>query len=271
MLEKINKAAEFVKARIDGTPEVGIILGSGLGNFGNRIENSVKIPYGDIPGFPVSTVEGHSGQMIFGDLGGKKVVAMQGRFHYYEGYEMDHVTLPVRVIKKIGADTLFVSNASGGLNPEFNAGDMMIIEDHINFFPQNALRGKNIDELGPRFPDMSEPYNQKMIKMAEEIARKEGIELQKGVYVGSSGPTLETSAEYKMFKILGADTTGMSTVPEVIVAVHMGMKVFGMSVITNVSEPADPEKGTTHDEVQDVAGTVEPKMTKIFTKLIEQI
>ncbi len=271
MLEKINKAAEFVKERIDGTPEVGIILGSGLGNFGNRIENSVKIPYGDIPGFPVSTVEGHSGQLIFGDLGGKKVVAMQGRFHYYEGYEMDQVTLPVRVIKKIGADTLFVSNASGGLNPEFNAGDMMIIEDHINFFPQNALRGKNIDELGPRFPDMSEPYNQKMIKMAEEIARKEGIELQKGVYVGSSGPTLETSAEYKMFKILGADTTGMSTVPEVIVAVHMGMKVFGMSVITNVSEPADPEKGTTHDEVQDVAGTVEPKMTKIFTKLIEQI
>ena len=271
MLEKINKAAEFVKEKIDGTPEVGIILGSGLGNFGNRIENSVKIPYSDIPGFPVSTVEGHSGRLIFGDLGGKKVVAMQGRFHYYEGYEMNQVTLPVRVIKQLGAGTLFVSNAAGGLNPDFNAGDMMIIDDHINFFPQNALRGKNIDELGPRFPDMSEPYNQEMIKKAEIIANKEQIKLQKGVYVGSSGPTLETSAEYKMFKILGADATGMSTVPEVIVAVHMGMKVFGMSVITNVSEPADPEKGTTHDEVQDVAGTVEPQMTKIFTGLIEQI
>ena len=184
---------------------------------------------------------------------------------------MDQVTLPVRVIKQLGAGTLFVSNAAGGLNPEFNAGDMMIIDDHINFFPQNALRGKNIDELGPRFPDMSEPYNQEMIKKAEVIANKEQIKLQKGVYVGSSGPTLETSAEYRMFRILGADATGMSTVPEVIVAVHMGMKVFGMSVITNVSEPADPEKGTTHDEVQDVAGTVEPQMTKIFTGLIEQI
>jgi purine-nucleoside phosphorylase len=204
-------------------------------------------------------------------MAGKKVVAMQGRFHYYEGYEMDQVTLPVRVLKMIGVSTLFVSNAAGGLNPSFNAGDMMIIRDHINYFPQNALRGKNFDELGPRFPDMSEPYSQKLIVQAEKIAQAEGIEVKKGVYVGSSGPTLETSAEYKMFRILGADATGMSTVPEVIVAVHMGMKVFGMSVITNVSEPADPEKGTTHDEVQDVAGTVEPHMTKIFTKLIETL
>lgn len=271
MLEKINKAADYVKSKIKETPEVGVILGSGLGNFGNRIENSVKIPYNEIPGFPVSTVEGHSGQLIFGDLGGKKVAAMQGRFHYYEGYEMDQVTLPVRVLKKLGVETLFVSNAAGGLNPQFNAGDMMIIEDHINFFPQNALRGKNIDELGPRFPDMSEPYTRKLIEKAEQVATDESIKVQKGVYVGSSGPTLETSAEYRMFRILGADATGMSTVPEVIVAVHMGMNVFGMSVITNVSEPADPEKGTTHDEVQDVAGTVEPQMTKIFTRLIEQI
>lgn len=271
MLEKINAAAAYVKERIKETPQVGIILGSGLGNFGNKIENAIKIPYGDIPGFPVSTVEGHSGQLVFGDLGGKKVVAMQGRFHYYEGYEMNQVTLPVRVLKMLGVETLFVSNAAGGLNPTFNAGDMMIINDHINFFPQNALRGKNLEDLGPRFPDMSEPYSNNLIVKAEKIAQEENIELRKGVYVGSSGPTLETTAEYKMFRILGADATGMSTVPEVIVAVHMGVKVFGMSVITNVSEPADPEKGTTHDEVQDVAGTVEPQMTKIFTRLIESL
>ncbi|MDA3866869.1 MAG: purine-nucleoside phosphorylase [Salinivirgaceae bacterium] len=271
MLEKINAAAAYVQERISDKPQVGVILGSGLGNFGNRIANAVKIPYAEIPGFPVSTVEGHSGQLIFGDLGGKKVVAMQGRFHYYEGYEMNQVTLPVRVLKQLGVETLFVSNAAGGLNPSFNAGDMMIIHDHINFFPENALRGKNIDELGPRFPDMSEPYTNKLIVAAEKIATEESITLRKGVYVGSSGPTLETAAEYKMFRILGADATGMSTVPEVIVAVHMGMKVFGMSVITNVSEPADPDKGTTHDEVQDVAGTVEPQMTKIFTRLIEQL
>lgn len=271
MIDKINKAADFVKGKINDEAEVGIILGSGLGNLGNRIENSIKIPYADIPEFPVSTVEGHSGQLIFGTLGGKKVVAMQGRFHYYEGYEMNQVTLPVRVLKKLGIKTLFVSNAAGGLNPSFNAGDMMLIRDHINNFPQNALRGKNIDEMGPRFPDMSEPYTEKLIVEAERIAQAEGIEVKKGVYVGSSGPTLETAAEYKMLRILGADATGMSTVPEVIVAVHMGLQVFGMSVITNVSEPADPDKGTTHDEVQDVAGSVEPKMTKIFSKLIEKI
>ncbi|MGM0613744.1 MAG: purine-nucleoside phosphorylase [Bacteroidota bacterium] len=271
MLEKINKAASYVESQLKDKPEVGVILGSGLGNFGNRIENATKIPYEDIPGFPVSTVEGHSGQFIFGDLGGKKVIAMQGRFHYYEGYEMNQLTMPVRVFKQLGVKTMFVSNAAGGLNPEFNAGDMMIINDHINFFPQNALRGKNLDEFGPRFPDMSEPYSQKLIAKAEQIAKEEGIKVKKGVYVGSSGPTLETSAEYNMFKILGADATGMSTVPEVIVAVHQGMQVFGMSVITNVSEPADPEKGTTHDEVQDVAGTVEPQMTKIFTRLIESL
>lgn len=271
MIEKINRAADYIKSQINATPEVGVILGSGLGNFGNRIEKSIKIPYENIPEFPVSTVEGHSGQLIFGEMAGKKVVAMQGRFHYYEGYEMNQVTLPVRVLKMLGVSTLFVSNAAGGLNPSFNAGDMMIICDHINFFPQNALRGKNLDDLGPRFPDMSEPYSQKLIAKAEKIAQAEGIELRKGVYVGSSGPTLETAAEYKMFRILGADATGMSTVPEVIVAVHMGMQVFGMSVITNVSEPADPDKGTTHDEVQDVAGTVEPHMTKIFTKLIETL
>lgn len=271
MLEKIQKATTFVQKQLNDKPEIGIILGSGLGNLGNRIENSVKIPYNEIPEFPVSTVEGHSGQLIFGELGGKKVIAMQGRFHYYEGYEMSQVTLPVRVMYQLGARTLFVSNAAGGLNPSFSAGDMMIIHDHINNFPQNALRGKNIDELGPRFPDMSEPYSKKLIVDAEKIAQQEGIEVKKGVYVGSSGPTLETAAEYKMLRILGADATGMSTVPEVIAAVHMGMQIFGMSVITNVSEPADPDKGTTHDEVQDVAGSVEPQMTKIFSRLIETL
>lgn len=271
MLDQINKAAAFIQSKTDVKPEVGIILGSGLGNLGNKIENSTCIPYDQIPGFPVSTVEGHSGQLVIGQLGGKNVVAMQGRFHYYEGYEMPQVIMPVRVMKQLGIHTLFVSNAAGGLNPDFTPGDMMIIDDHINFFPQNALRGKNIDEMGPRFPDMSQPYSQEMIAKAEKIAQEENIKLKKGVYVGSSGPTLETRAEYKMFRILGADATGMSTVPEVITAVHAGLNVFGMSVITNVSEPVDPEKGTTHDEVQDVAGTVEPKMTTIFTRLIESI
>jgi len=271
MIEQIKKTADFIKSKISISPKIGIILGSGLGGLGNKVENQIAIPYKEIPNFPVSTVEGHSGKLIFGQLGGKDVVAMQGRFHYYEGYGMQQVTFPVRVMKMLGVEYLIVSNAAGGLNPKFKVGDLMLITDHINYFPENPLRGKNLDEFGPRFPDMSKVYNPDLLKLAEKIANENNIKVQKGIYIGSTGPTLETKAEYRLFRSFGADSTGMSTVPEVIVAHHQGMKCFGMSVITNVSEPENPEEETTHEEVQNVAGTVEPLMTKIITKLIEKI
>ena len=271
MIDKIRKTADFLKAKINFEPETGIILGSGLGGLVNKIENVTAIEYGNIPNFPVSTVEGHSGKLIFGKLGGKNVVAMQGRFHYYEGYDMKHVTFPVRVMKFLGVKNLIVSNAAGGLNPKYKAGDLMIITDHINFFPENPLRGKNHPEFGTRFPDMSKVYDEEFIKIAEDIANENNIKIQKGIYIGSTGPTLETPAEYRMFKNFGADATGMSTVPEVIVAHHQGMRVFGMSVITNESEPENPEEETTHDEVQNVAGEAEPKMTKLIEELIPKM
>ena len=271
MLEKFKNTADFILNKIDFKPEVGIVLGSGLGGLGNNINIKKSFDYKDIPDFPVSTVEGHSGKLILGELGGKNVVAMQGRFHYYEGYDMNTVTYPIRVMKFLGIKNLIVSNAAGGLNPKFKVGDMMIITDHINFFPRNALLGKNYDELGPRFPDMSKTYNPELIKKAKEIAEKNNIKVQSGVYIGSSGPTLETPAEYKMFRLFGADATGMSTVPEVIVAHQMGIKCFGMSIITNVSEPEDAEQETTHEEVQNVAGQVEPNMTLIIKELISSM
>lgn len=269
MLGQIKETAKFLQSKTNIKPEIGIILGSGLGGLVNKIENSIGIPYSDIPHFPVSTVEGHSGKLIFGILGGKQVLAMQGRFHYYEGYSMKEVTFPVRVMHFLGVQNLIVSNAAGGLNPEYNTGDLMIINDHINYFPENPLRGKNIDDLGPRFPDMSKVYNANYICSAEKIATENNIQVRKGIYIGSTGPTLETPAEYKMFRTLGADATGMSTVPEIIVAHHQGMKCFGMSVITNVSKPRNPEDETTHEEVQNVAGLSEPKMTKIIEGLIK--
>ena len=271
MIEKIKKTADFILNKINIKPEIGIILGSGLGGLGAKITEQVAISYSEIPNFPVSTVEGHSGQLIAGKLGNKNVVAMQGRFHYYEGYDMKEVTFPVRVMKFLGIKYLIVSNAAGGLNPKFKVGDMMLITDHINYFPESPLRGKNFKEFGTRFPDMSDVYNKELIKLAEDIAKENNFTYQKGVYIGSSGPTLETKAEYRMFHILGADATGMSTVPEIIVAHHQGMKCFGMSIITNISEPENPEEETTHDEVQNVAGTVEPKMTTIITELIKRI
>ncbi len=271
MLEKFKKTAQFIKSKITYEPEIGIILGSGLGGLGDRISDKIAIPYSEIPDFPVSTVEGHSGKLIFGKLGDKQVVAMQGRFHFYEGYGMKEVTFPVRVMKFLGVKNLIVSNAAGGLNPKFKQGDLMIITDHINFFPEHPLRGKNLNELGVRFPDMSKVYHPDFVKLAEQIAKENNISVQKGIYIGSSGPTLETKAEYRLFRIFGADATGMSTVPEVIVAHHQGMKVFGMSVITNVSEPEDPNTETTHEEVQNVAGDVEPNMTKIITELINRM
>jgi len=271
MMEKFRETADFLKSKIKKLPEIGIILGSGLGGLGNKIENQIAIPYSEIPNFPVSTVEGHSGKLIFGQLGGKEVVAMQGRFHYYEGYDMKAVTFPVRVMHFLNVKYLIVSNAAGGLNPKFKQGDMMIISDHINFFNDHPLRGRNFDELGTRFPDMSRCYDPELIKIAEQVAEDNNFKVQKGVYIGSGGPTLETQAEYRLFKTFGADATGMSTVPEVIVAAHQGMKTFGMSVITNIGEKENLDEETTHDEVQDVAGVVEPKMTAIISGLIERI
>jgi purine-nucleoside phosphorylase len=232
MLEKINQSAAFISEKISSLPDVGIILGTGLGGLAKEIEVEISLPYNTIPNFPVSTVEGHHGRLIYGKLGGKKVLAMQGRFHYYEGYTMEQVTFPVRVMKKLGIKALFVSNASGGVNPDFEIGDVMIITDHMNLMP-NPLLGKNYNELGPRFPDMSEAYDKRMISMAEEIARMNNIKIQKGVYTGVTGPTLETPSEYKYFRIIGSDTVGMSTVPEVIIARHSGIPCFAISIITD--------------------------------------
>ena len=271
MIEKFKNTADFILKHVNYKPEIGIILGSGLGGLADKIEEATTIPYHKIDEFPKSTVEGHKGNLILGTLAGKKVVAMQGRFHFYEGYAMEKVTFPVRVMKFLGVKILIVSNAAGGLNPEYATGDIMLIKDHINQFPTNPLIGKNYDELGPRFPDMSKTYDKELLEKAQKIATNENIKFHTGIYVGSSGPTLETPAEYRLFRIFGGDATGMSTVPETIVAHHMGIRVFGMSIITNGSAPADPDGETTHDEVQDVAGRAEPKMTKIIKELLKDL
>ncbi len=270
MLQTIKQTAEYIQSKIKRQPKIGIILGSGLGGLATEIEVEICIPYAEIPNFPVSTVEGHSGQLIFGQLGGKPVMAMQGRFHYYEGYTMKEVTLPVRVMKEMGIETLFVSNASGGLNPDYKVGDLMIITDHINFFPEHPLHGKNIEELGPRFPDMSECYTKSLYSKAMQIAADKNINVKDGVYVGVQGPTFETPAEYKMFRILGADVVGMSTVPEVIVARHSGMNVFGISIVTDSGVPGEIVE-ISHEEVQEVAKAAEPHMTYIMKTLIASI
>ena len=249
-------------------PETAIILGSGLGKLVDEITDKYEINYTDIPHFPVSTVEGHSGKLIFGKLGDKDIMAMQGRFHFYEGYSMKEVTFPVRVMRELGIKTLFVSNAAGGMNPDFEIGDLMIITDHINFFPEHPLRGKNI-EYGPRFPDMSEAYNKELIRKANEIAAEKGIRVQHGIYIGTQGPTYETPAEYKMFRILGADAVGMSTVPEVIVANHCGIRVFGISVITDLGVEGKIVE-VTHEDVQKAADQAQPLMTTIMRELINR-
>jgi purine-nucleoside phosphorylase len=270
MENDFEKIAAFLLQKKISKPQIGIILGSGLGALVEKMTIEYEIPYSSIPGFPISTVEGHAGRLLFGTIATKNVVVMQGRFHYYEGYEMSQIVLPVKVMKALGIEYLFVSNASGGLNPLFKTGDLMVITDHINFFPLNPLRGPNNDKDGPRFPDMSNVYDKRLIAKAFDIAKTDSIPLQKGIYIGSSGPTLETPAEYRMFRLLGADATGMSTVPEVIVAHHMGIKVFGVSVITNESECAE-EIITTHEDVQTNAAAAEPRMTTIFTKLIASL
>lgn len=269
-LEKIRETADFLRNVVGEMPKIGVILGTGLGDLVNYIEIKKEIDYHIIPNMPVSTVEGHSGKLIFGILGGKYIVAMQGRFHYYEGYDMKQVTFPVRVMKAIGVETLFVSNAAGGMNKEFKVGDVMIISDHINLFPENPLRGKNFEELGPRFPAMTEAYSHAMIEMADNIASEDGIRLMHGVYVGTPGPTFETPAEYEYFRIIGGDAVGMSTVPEVIVANHAGMKVFGVSVITDLGGK-DITEVPTHEEVQKAAVQAQPVMTHVITKMLERL
>lgn len=269
MLAQIQQTASFLKEKTNATADVGIILGTGLGGLVEDIDIKHSISYEDIPNFPISTVEGHSGRLIFGNLGGKEVVAMQGRFHYYEGYTAEKITFPVRVMKFLGVKNLIVSNASGGVNPDYEIGDLMILNDHINLIP-NPLIGQNKNALGPRFPDMSEPYCPKLIAIAEQIAAKNNIKLQQGVYVGVTGPTLETPAEYFYFRKIGGDTVGMSTVPEVVVARHMDIPCFAISVITDLGVPGKIKK-VTHEDVQAVAEDAEPKLTLIIKKLIKSI
>ncbi len=270
MLEKIKVTASYISGRVNLKTDIGIILGTGLGGLVNEIEISETIPYDEIPNFPVSTVEGHSGRLIFGKLGNKEVMAMQGRFHFYEGYSMKEVTFPVRVMRQLGITNLFVSNASGGLNPDYRVGDIMVITDHINFFPEHPLRGKNPDELGPRFPDMSCVYDERLRIIARKIALENNFQLNEGVYVGVSGPTFETPAEYLMFRKMGGDAVGMSTVPEVIVARHSGMRIFGISIITDSGVPGQIVE-ISHVEVQQVAMKAEPKMTLIIKELVNNL
>ncbi|HNZ85239.1 MAG: purine-nucleoside phosphorylase [Paludibacteraceae bacterium] len=270
MLAKINETATYLKGKMQRFPKVGIILGTGLGELASQITEKQEIEYQTIPNFPVSTVEGHSGKLIIGKLGTTEVLAMQGRFHYYEGYSMQEVTFPVRVMKALGIETLLVSNASGGVNPSFEIGDLMIITDHINTFPEHPLRGKNHPELGVRFPDMSQAYSKELISKAKKIAARNTIKVVEGVYLGTSGPTFETPAEYVYFRNIGADTVGMSTVPEVIVAVHSGIKVFAMSIITDLGVPGKIVE-VSHEEVQHIANQVQPKMTQIMKELIAEL
>lgn len=267
MLKKIKATSNFIQEKTKFSPEAGVILGTGLGGLVDEIEILHTIKYSDIPYFPVSTVDGHKGELIFGILGGRAILAMQGRFHYYEGYTLEEVTFPVRVMNYLGIKTLFVSNASGGLNPHFKVGDVMMITDHINMFGSSPLIGHNLDGLGPRFPDMSEAYDLNLRNNALKVASDNGIDLKQGVYVGVTGPTFETPAEYKMFRLLGGDAIGMSTVPEVIVARHMGMKVFGISIITDSGVPGEIVE-ITHNEVQEVARKAEPKMSLIIKELV---
>lgn len=263
-------AVSFIQEQTSFQPEYLLILGSGLGQLAEEIEVTTTISYDEIPHFPVSTVEGHAGRLIFGELGGKPVVAMQGRFHYYEGYNMHQIAFPVRVAKALGVQTLIVSNACGGVNPIYRRGDIMLIHDHINFLGDNPLIGPNDPELGPRFPDMSEPYTERLIETAETVALDNAIKMHKGVYLAVSGPVLETRSEYRYIRQLGADVVGMSTVPEVIAAVHMGLDVLGISVITDECFP-DSLKSFSHEEVIEAAALAEPNMTQVIIGVLERL
>ncbi len=271
-MDRINEAVNFIKENTDDfKPMYGIILGTGLGQLAREIDVKYSLDYDTIPHFPVSTVESHQGRLLLGYLEGKPVVAMQGRFHYYEGYSLKEVTFPVRVMKMLGIKRLFVSNAAGGLNPQMEVGDLMIIKDHINLLPDNPLRGPNLDELGPRFPDMSQVYDPEAIAMAEAFARENNIRCHTGVYVAVPGPNLETKAEYKFLRLIGADAVGMSTVPEVIVARHMNLPVFGISAITDIGFPIERVKEVSLEDVIAAASTAEPHMTKIIRALVANL
>jgi purine-nucleoside phosphorylase len=269
MLEKINETTEFLKSKGFINPDAGIILGTGLGGLTARMENCIEIDYKDIPNFPVSTVEGHAGKLIYGDFGKKKIVVMKGRFHFYEGYGHENITLPVRVLRYLGIKCLFLSNAAGGVNPDFSIGDIMIITDHINLLP-NPLIGPNDDRIGARFPDMGEAYDKYLIKKALIIAEELKINVRKGVYLSTSGPTFETPAEYRYFRIIGADAVGMSTTPEVIAARHMNLPVFAVSIITDLGVEGKIAY-TTHQSVLDEAAKTEEHMTALMTELISAL
>ncbi len=270
MMQKILESVNYIKSIIDGEPVAGIVLGSGLGNFADEIKVEKEIAYGDIPHFPVSTVQGHKSKLIYGELSGKKVIAMAGRFHFYEGYHVHDVVFPIRVMKFLGIKTLFLSNAAGGTNPSFKVGDLMIIKDHISFFTPNPLVGKNHDALGTRFPDMMEPYDLKLIAKAKKIAAAANIDIKEGVYIAVTGPTFETKAEYRFVSIMGADAVGMSTVQENITAVHMGLPVFAVSVITDLGM-TEGSHTITHEEVLEAAQKAEPKLAHIFKEMIAQL
>ena len=268
--ERIKEAVDYIKIKVQDKPKIAIILGTGLGALAEKIMGKKVLNYPDIPNFPHSTAPGHKGVLVSGTIGGKNVIAMEGRFHYYEGYSLDDVTFGVRVTRALGADILIVSNAAGGMNPQFTPGDLMAITDHINLMGVNPLIGPNDDTLGQRFPDMSEPYDRKLIRLAEDIAIEERIKLHKGVYVGVTGPNLETAAEYRFLRMIGADAVGMSTVPEVITAVHCGFRTLGISCITDRCLP-DALKPANIEEILKVAGEAEPKLTKIVFRIIERI
>ncbi len=268
ILTQLNEAKAYIQQQTSTIPLVGVVLGSGLSNLSKEIKEEISIPYNLIPHFPVSTVEGHDGRLIIGSLKGKTIVAMAGRLHYYEGYTINQVVFPIRLMKWLGIEYILISNAAGGMNKNFKVGDLMVIQDHISFFTINPLIGRNIASFGPRFPDMSEPYDTSLINKAFNIAKQHDIHLQKGVYAGVTGPTFETRSEYKLLHIIGADAVGMSTVPEVIVARHMNIKVFAMSVITDLGI-REEENIITHQEVLEAATTAEPKLTTIFSNLID--
>jgi purine-nucleoside phosphorylase len=267
MWNQVQETVSYIKSKTNFAPEYGVILGSGLGSFTDDIQIEFTLPYSEIPNFPVSTVEGHKGALVFGTIGTKKVVAMQGRFHFYEGYSMKEVTFPVRVMKFLGIEKVIVSNASGGVNSNYKVGSIVIIKDHINMMPEHPLRGKNDERFGPRFVNMSEPYSKSMIVKAKELAQNLNIEVQDGIYLGLQGPTFETLSEYRMVKILGADCVGMSTVPEVIVARHMDMECFGISVITDMGDEDNIEE-VNHEEVLKAAVKAEPFVRKLIKELI---
>ncbi|MEO8255594.1 MAG: purine-nucleoside phosphorylase [Flavobacterium sp.] len=267
MWNKVQETVSYIKSKINFTPEYGIILGSGLGGFTEDIAIEYQLPYSEIPNFPVSTVQGHKGALVFGTIGDKKVVAMQGRFHYYEGYSMKEVTFPVRVMKYLGVNKLIVSNASGGVNPNYKVGSIVIIKNHIKFMPEHPLRGENDERFGPRFVNMSEPYSLEMIAKVKNIAKELNVEVHDGIYLGLQGPTFETLAEYKMVKILGADCVGMSSVPEVIVARHMELETFGISIITDMGDEKSIST-ISHDEVLEAAKAAEPNLRMLIKELI---